>query len=109
MSNLIKIKNVCLYVGITDNTDECITCHNILKDNNIPHAIQMCFDEKNQELNFIQYRVFGPDFTQHEIKDFPFVIWTEFYDDYERFMEIALTVEQFKQSNVLKFKSLVVK
>jgi hypothetical protein len=107
MLNLIKIKNVCLYVGITDNTDDCITCKNILKDNNIPHTVQMCFDEKNQELSLMQSRVFGPNFTQHEIKDFPFVIWTEFYDDYERFMEIALTLEELSNSNLVKYKNLV--
>ena len=111
MPTLLKIKDVCLYVGMTDNVNDCLAFRNILKDSNVPYKTSIIVFPADQEATFnaVSNFVYGPDYVQHEITSFPFVIWTEFYDDYERFMEIALTVEQFKQSNVLKFKSLVVK
>jgi len=99
---------VCLYVGMTDSVDACLSIRNILKDNSIPYQVSMNLP-KDQDNTFkmLSDSVFGSDFVQYEVKSFPFVTWTEYYDDYERYMEITFTLEQIQQSNVIKFKSLV--
>jgi hypothetical protein len=108
MPSLIKITNVCLYVGTTDNVEACLAIRNALKGNSIPHATAICVNsDRDYALNTMSDSVFGPDFTQYEVKDFPFVTWMEYYDDYERYMEIAFTLDQVQQSNLLKFKSLI--
>jgi len=109
MSNLIKIKNVCLYVGMTDNVNDCLAFRDTLKDSNVAYRTSIIFYPVDQEATFneVSNLVYGPDYVQHEITSFPFVIWTEFYDDYERWFEYSGSLEDLKNSNLIKYKSLV--
>ena len=100
---------MCLYVGMTDNVNDCLAFRNILKDSNVPYRTSIIVFPADQTATFnaVSNFVYGPDYVQHEITSFPFVIWTEFYDDYERWLEYSGSLEDLKNSNLIKYKNLV--
>jgi hypothetical protein len=109
MSTLIKIKDVCLYVGMTDNVNDCLAFRNILKDSNVSHRTSIILLPADIEATFntVSNDLYGPDYMQHTITSFPFVIWTECYDDYERWLEYSGSLAELPNSNLIKYKNLV--
>lgn len=111
MANLIKITEVQLHIGPGTDTEvaECLQCKQILSENAIPHKTHMFlfYGDDAQKLQVLGANVFGPDFSQYEFKTFPVITWKEYYDDYERFMQVATRVEQLNSSNVVLHKDKV--
>lgn len=104
MSNLVKIKDVVLYTAITEHAGECYACKKLLRDSNIAFK-ELCYaDESTHQENFdaLGTWAFGSDYRSVKFTKFPIIHWTEFYDDWNRYVEVVDGLEQLKQSNLLK-------
>jgi hypothetical protein len=109
MANIIKIKDVELIFGLTEGAHECFLCKQVLDQANIKFRVLHYGDDKSQQrqLDNMSTWSFGADFKQYKFTEFPIVTWKEFYDDYERFLEVAQSAEELKASNLLKNASLI--
>ena len=110
MANLIKIRDIVLYTALTEDATECYACKKLLNEHNIKYKVLHYGDESVHQQNFdaLSTWSFGPDYRQHEFKKFPIIHWNEYYDDYERYMEVATSLDELKNSNLIKNASLVV-
>lgn len=113
MANITKIVEVEIHIGSGTDTevDEAFACKQFLVDNEIPHKTQihMFYGDDETKLRVLSSQVFGLDFTQHEFTKFPVVTWKEYYDDYERCLQVARTVSELADSNIVKFSQLLQK
>jgi hypothetical protein len=106
---LIKIKQVVLYTALTEDAAECFQCKKLLDDNKIKYTLLHYGDESTHQQNFdaLSTWSWGGDFRQVKFTKFPIIHWTEYYDDYERYMEVAVGLEELQASNLIKNASLV--
>lgn len=109
MANLVKITEVTLMTGFTAGAAECCACKKLLQDSGIKYQLLHYGDESTHHTNFdaLSTWTFGPNFEQRTFTDFPVVTWKEFYDDYERWIQVAQSSEELAASNLLKNISLV--
>ena len=108
MANLIKIANVAFYAGF-DNID-VFACKKILDDNFIPYQFLVYSDSSSYPSLFAALGTwsFGPNFTQYNFTQMPIIVWTEYYDDYERFACISLNSTDLATSNLVAHANLIV-
>lgn len=108
MANLVKISNVALYANFDDI--DVFTCKSILDNNYIPHQLLVYTDKASLPSLFAALSTwsFGPNFTQYNLTKMPIIVWTEFYDDYERYANIALNSVDLQNSNLLANANLIV-
>lgn len=109
MANIVKINEVVLYTGLTADAADCYLCKKLLEDNGIKYVVLHYGDDSVHPENFAALSTwsFGPNFTQYNFTKFPLVIWKEFYDDYERFLDVAQSSAELAVSNLVKNKELV--
>ena len=95
MANVVKIKEVLLYVGYTANALQCFLMKKYLEDNNVNFVLMNYSDDSHHSDVFSAMSTWtygrAEEAKQHEIKDFPFVTWKEYYDDYEQSVQIAFS------------------
>jgi hypothetical protein len=106
---IAKIKNVALYVGLTENGAECFNAKKILADNNISFKL-LSYNETSQHASVFSalntWR-WGPDAELKTFTDFPIVHWTEHHDDFTVFNSCATSVAELNISTLLANKELV--
>lgn len=112
MSSLVKISNICLYIGVTNPgaLQAIFDCKAVLDNAGVKYN-NLLYPEPAQYANIFENLstwTFGFDFTQYSFTDFPIVTWQEFYDDYEICDQVALSPVDLQNSNVINFKDLVV-
>ncbi len=110
MANIVKITEVTVYTGLTEDAGDCFACKKLLDQEGVKHnLLNYGHEPEVHAANFaaLSTWTFGPDFKQHTFTKFPIVTWKEFYDDYERWMEVAVSSEELKNSNVIKHKAIV--
>jgi len=110
MANLIKIRDVQLYVGRSSAQDlaDSYVCTQILKG--VPAKITDYGTAVTIHRHFfksLEDCVFGADCQHHTFTRFPIIIWQECYDDYERWLSFATSSHSLATSNLVKYKNLV--
>lgn len=106
---LVKIKDVYLYVGLTENGAECFNAKKVLADNNIEHKVLSYNDVEQHEsvFNALNTWRWGPDNEQKTFTDFPIVHWMECYDDFTTKIFCVTSVAELNSSSLLTNKELV--
>lgn len=106
---LVKIKDVCLYVGLTENGAECFNAKKVLADNNINHKLLAYNDTTQHAAVFGALNTWrwGADKEQKTFTDFPVVHWVECYDDFTTEMHCATSVAELNTSKLIAEKELV--
>jgi len=107
MANLVRINNVSFYASF-DNVD-VFACKQLLDQNNIPYQFLVYPEASSLPSLFAALSTwsFGPNFTQYNFTKTPLIIWTEYYDDYERYLNISLDSTNLATSNLLTNASLI--
>ena len=106
---LAKIKDVTLYVGLTENGAECFNAKKLLADNNIPHKV-LAYNDINQHasvFNALNTWRWGEDQTTKTFTDFPIVHWTEHHSDFSVVRHCVTSVAALNNSSLIANKSLV--
>lgn len=103
MADLVKIKDVYLYVALTEHAQECYDIKKILNDNNIPYTLLPYVDEVQHEGIFDALATWTFKGGQRSRVDFrfPLVYWTNLYDDYETDIELAIGLNEFNASGLI--------
>jgi hypothetical protein len=98
-----------LYTAFTEDAAACFECKKILDEAGVKYSLLHYGDESQHQQNFDALGTwsFGPEFNTYTFKKFPIVVWQEFYDDYERFHQVAQSADELRASNLLKNASLV--
>lgn len=106
---LVKIKDVYLYIGLTENGAECFNAKKVLADNNINHKVLSYNDIAQHEgvFNALNTWRWGPDSEQKTFTDFPIIHWTECYDDFTTQLHCVASVAELNLSKVVTQKELV--
>lgn len=106
---LVKIKNVYLYVGLTENGAECFNAKKLLADNNIPYTLLAYNHDAQHASVFAALNTWswGPNKETKEFTDFPIVHWTECYDDFSTELFCATSVAELNNSTLLANKEIV--
>ena len=107
---LAKIKDVVLYVGLTENGAECFNAKKVLVDNNIPFKLLSYFETAQHPsvFNALNTWRWGANNEAKIFNDFPIVHWTEVYDDFSLVNSCVTSVAELNISTLLKNKELVV-
>ena len=106
---LAKIKDVTLYVGLTENGAECFNAKKLLADNNIPHKL-LAYNDTNQHasvFNALNTWRWGENATTKTFNDFPIVHWTEHFDDFSSVRHCVTSVAELNNSSLIANKTLV--
>lgn len=106
---LAKIKDVCLYVGLTSNGGECFNAKKLLADNNIPHKL-LAYNDIEQHasvFNALNTWRWGSNNEVKTFTDFPIIHWTEHFDDFSSYNSCATSVAELGVSTLLANKELV--
>lgn len=106
---LVKIKDVCLYVGLTANGTECSNATKLLVDNGIEHKL-LAYNDINQHsavFSALNTWSWGPDQEIKTFTDFPIVHWTECYSDFTTQNFCVTSVAELNNSSLIANKELV--
>ena len=106
---LAKIKDVVLYVGLTENGAECFNAKKILADNNIPFKLLAYYDNAQHPsvFNALNTWRWGAEKEAKTFNDFPIVHWTECHDDFSVYNCCVTSVAELNISTLLTNKELV--
>jgi len=106
---LAKIKDVCLYIGLTENGAECFNAKKLLADNNIPFKLLSYYDTAQHPavFNALNTWRWGEDKTTKTFTDFPIIHWVENYDDFSVINSCATSVAELNISTLITNKELV--
>lgn len=109
MANIVKITDVQLYAGFSQGVADAFECKKILDAAGVKYSLLMYHDEPTIAANVaaISTWTFGSDFKQYAFTDFPVIVWKEFYDDYERFLQVATSSKDLAASTLIANKGLV--
>lgn len=105
---LIKIKDVLLYVDRVNAKNQTTIFEAVLSYYGIGsyHQIETSVDYENV-LHKLQDSSYGPAFVSYPQLQLPVVTWKEFYDDFERFVQIAITPEDLMRSSLVANTNLI--
>jgi hypothetical protein len=106
---LKKIKEVTLYVGLTENGAACFQAKKLLADNNIPHKL-LAYNDISQHpsvFNALSTWRWGEDLETQTFTDFPIVHWKEVDDNAESVLRCVTSVAELNNSSLLLNKELV--
>ena len=111
MAKLVKIKNVYLYTGTDTTIDVDQQAKNILESNNIPYTLLSYHvaDQHQSVFTNLSTWQWGLSKQARSVAFFPIIHWDECYDDYEKVSNVALGVQELKESNLLIYAALVEK
>ncbi len=105
--NLIKISNVLFYGNTVTAIRETLEFELALAKHSIGryHRIDLAFNP-NVEAE-LRTTCFGCDFQMFTDLTLPVVTWREYYDDYERWINIARTVSELDGSTLVNNLHLI--
>jgi hypothetical protein len=108
MANLVKIKDVHLYVGLVENGHECYQAKKLLDAAGVKFNILAYNDETQIPSVFVSLNTWGwgPDHKQRELDQFPLIHWTECYDDFSQLVFVAHGLIEIKESALLQHGNL---
>lgn len=72
------------------------------------HRIDLAFNNPDELLRTLRASTFGLDFDIFPDLQLPIVTWKEYYDDYERCVNIVKTPAELQTSNLINNLHLVV-
>ena len=106
---LAKIKDVCLYVGLTENGAACFQAKKLLADNNIPFKLLAYNDTAQHASVFAALNTWrwGEDNETRTFTDFPIVHWKEVDTNADTVLNCATSVAELNNSTLLLNKALV--
>jgi hypothetical protein len=112
MANLVKINKVYLFIGFGSTPEvaaECVKARDLLESNKIPFTLLNYLDADSHAGNCaaLSTWTWGSDFHTKTFTDFPIVHWTEYFDDFERYLEGVQGLDALVSSNLLKNKDKV--
>jgi hypothetical protein len=112
MANLVRIEKVFLYMGWTANAADTYAAMKALDDAGIKYT-KLCYNEPEQhKANFdaLSSWTFGDESAPYNksVTDFPFLHWTEVYDDYNKYLYAAHGLDEVKASKLLSAKVPVI-
>jgi hypothetical protein len=98
MANLVKIDKVHLYVGLhtPEGAADSVHAKKLFDDAGISYTLLHYGTDAQGTFDALNTWSFGPDYKQYTFTDFPFAHWTEYFDDYERFNQVAFGLESLK-------------
>jgi len=107
VANLLKINSISLYLNF-DSLDSYYFKKE-LDSQNIPYEIIQSTTEEHKKgiLDMLSSMTYGEDFEEYTFNKFPIVTWREYYDDYERWIDVADDLEKLKNSNIFKHRDLI--
>jgi hypothetical protein len=96
MAKLARIKDVSLYVGLTEDALACFEMKAFLEANAIPYTLLAYMDDSQHEPNFqaLSSWVWGPDGEKRAFTKFPILTWREFDEDFNEVQECALAPDE---------------
>lgn len=112
MANLVKINQVHFLMGFEtpEGAADCVVTKRLLDSNQIPY-VHLHYGDSSQHAEIFSAHhtwSYGSDFRTEAFNDFPIVFWTEYYDDYERFIEVVKNSTDLANSNLIKHKDKIV-
>ena len=108
MSQLVQIKEVMFYVGLTANAQKTYEMREYLKSKGIPHTPLNYLDEAAHQSVFeaLGSWYWGEAREKRTFSDFPIVAWVLCYDDFTTVPESATTPAEI-ESKLLPHKALI--
>ncbi len=108
MTTLVRIKDVSFYVGLTEDVQACWEMKKFLVDNGIDFKLLAYMDDSVHETNLrgMSTWTWGPEGRSQEFTRFPILTWMVFDDDFNSYIENALTVDEVREK-LLPLKSLI--
>lgn len=107
----IQIREVRLYVGLTEDAAECYQAKKLLEQAGIPVELMLYTDESHikETLEALSTWKWGEKADQDlSLTRFPLVTWRVFYSDFrEPSQHAALGLEGIRTSDLMKNKSFV--
>lgn len=103
MTNLVKIKNIHLYVGFTANAAECYSAISILKAKNIRYNLLNYSDQvDHHKVTFDAISTWNLGTDNHKLtaKDFPILVWDECYSDWTTVRQAVQGLDDIEDSTV---------
>jgi len=106
---LAKIKDVTLYVGLTENGAACFQVKKLLADNNIPHKLLAYNDTAQHPSVFGALNTWrwGENLETRTFTDFPIVHWKEVDTNADIVLKCVTSVAELNNSSLLLNKELV--
>jgi hypothetical protein len=113
MANIVKIKEIHLYAGFTENAAETYTVKRMLDDRKIPYTF-LQYGGNEEEIHAGVYSSlntwnFGrpEEIYKKTFTDFPIVTWKEYYDDYEVALHVVDSASDLMASPIMTKKELI--
>lgn len=104
MANLVRIEEVHLYMGWSDNVADTYAAKKLLDAANVKYVQLAYHDETQYQSIFdsLSTWTFGEGAATYQkvFKDFPFVHWVEVYDDYNKYIQCAYGLAEIKASKL---------
>lgn len=108
MANLAKIKEIHLYVALSENAQECYEARQLLDQNGIPYTLLAYFEPDQYPNIFTALSTWWwTGGTQRTIDKFPIVTWKNCYDDYETDLGVAVGLTELQNSVLIANKNLI--
>lgn len=108
MANLAKIKDVYLYVAISEHAQECYEARQLLDQNNIPYTLLAYFEPTQfPDVCAALSTWWWTGGVQRTIDRFPIVHWKNCYDDYETDLGVAVGLTELQNSVLMANKHLI--
>lgn len=108
-SKIIKIRDILFYADTAEHLRETLELELALRHHNIGcyHRIDIVFNDCELLITNLRTATYGVDFQMYPDLSLPIVTWKEYYDDYERCVDIARTPDELQTSNLIANLHLV--
>jgi hypothetical protein len=100
-TNLIKIRNVLLYSDVEQAPAKTADLILALRTHNIGNYHIIDGSHNPTIVDQLRSNCFDFDFCVYPSLTLPVITWQEFYDDYERALQVVQTVDELLQSNLV--------
>lgn len=109
-SNLVKIKDVILHVGLSETGTDQYIAYKSLANANIKFQTNSYgdhFDGHNATFSALNTWSWGVNAEKRIFDHFPILTWTECYDDFSLIVQNAVDSSNIANSSVIANKSLI--
>lgn len=107
MTNLVKIKDVCVYSAMNEHALECYEIKKRLTQEGVSFKDLYYGDDTQHETIFKALSTWNwKDNVHVEFSRFPIVHWQNIYDDYTQDLEVVNSLEDFLNSPLMKNSDL---
>ncbi len=103
---LVKIKEVILYTGLTEGAADCVRVLKLLKSEGIKYTLLNYSDQDHQHVenfNALGTWTFGPGEGYKKVfTDYPILLWKECFDNWDIYQHAATGIDEI--SSVIEDK-----